>query len=112
MRFLLRVFIVILPSIGFGFGGVVIFIFLIGVVFVFRFRFRFGDIYYILLVCTKVFWGGHLHDSLRRSWVFCRAFGCGARTGGPCTPRRKFESRAGSVARAPGVQSREIWQVK
>ena len=32
--------------------------------------------------------------------------------GGPvCTPRRKFGSRAGSVARALGVQSREIWQV-
>ena len=28
-----------------------------------------------------------------------------------CTPRREFVSQAGSVARALGVRSREIWQV-
>ena len=31
--------------------------------------------------------------------------------GGACTPRRKFDSRTGSVARALGVRSREIWHV-
>ena len=51
------------------------------------------------------------HAFLRRPWVFSRALGCGARRGPACTPRRKFGSRAGSVARALGVQSREIWQV-
>ena len=41
---------------------------------------------------------------------FLRALGCGARRGPACTPRCKFGSRAGSVARALGIQSREIWQ--
>ena len=53
-----------------------------------------------------------LHVFLRRPWVFSRANGCGARKGPTCTPRRKFGSREGSVARALGVQSREIWQVE
>ena len=48
---------------------------------------------------------------LRRPWVASHALGCGARRGPACTPRRKFGSRAGSVARALGVQRREIWQV-
>ena len=54
---------------------------------------------------------GHLCAFLGRPWVFSRALGCGARRGPACTPRRKFGSRAGSVARAPGVQSQDIWQV-
>ena len=49
--------------------------------------------------------------SLRRPWVFSRVLGCGARRGAACTPRRKFGSRAGSVARALAVQSREKMQV-
>ena len=53
----------------------------------------------------------HLHAFPRRPWVTSRALGCGVRRGPACTPRRKFGSRAGSVARALGVQSREIWQV-
>ena len=52
-----------------------------------------------------------LHVFLRRPWVFSRANGCGARKGPTCTPRRKFGSREGSVARALGVLSREVWQV-
>ena len=40
-----------------------------------------------------------------------RALGCGAHRGAACTPRRKFGSRAGSVARALDVQSRQIRQV-
>ena len=39
--------------------------------------------------------------------VFPPALGCGARRETACTPRRK----CGSVARALGVQSREIWQL-
>ena len=35
----------------------------------------------------------------------------GTQGGRAGTPRRKFGSRAGSVARALGVQIREIWQV-
>ena len=62
--------------------------------------------YYVLLVC--VFFS--LHAFLRRPWVLSRALGCGARKWPACTPRCKFGSRAGSVARALGVQSREIWQ--
>ena len=42
---------------------------------------------------------------------FSRTLGCGARRGPACTPRRKFGSRAGSVARTLGVQSRETWRV-
>ena len=34
---------------------------------------------------------------------------CPARRGPACTPRHKFGSRAGFVARALGIQSREIW---
>ena len=43
--------------------------------------------------------------------VFSRSTGCGARSGGACTPRFKSGSRPGSVARAQCAQSREIWQV-
>ena len=42
---------------------------------------------------------------------FSRALGYGARSGAACTPRRKFGSRTGSVARALSIQSREVWQV-
>ena len=51
----------------------------------------------------------HLHAFLRRQRIF--SLGCEARGGGACTPRRKFDSRTGSVARALGVRSREIWHV-
>ena len=51
------------------------------------------------------------HAFLRRPWVFSRALGCGARREPACTSRRKCGSRPGSVARALGVQSYEIWQV-
>ena len=40
-----------------------------------------------------------------------RALGCGARRRPACKTRRKFGSRAGSVARALGVQNRKTWQV-
>ena len=43
--------------------------------------------------------------------VFSRALGCGERRGAACTQRHKCGSRPGSVARAPGVQSRASWQV-
>ena len=42
---------------------------------------------------------------------FIALSGCGGCRGPACTPRCKCGSRAGSVAHAPGVQSREIWQV-
>ena len=62
-----------------------------------------------ILLCTNVYiFLEHLHSFLRRPWVFSCALGCGARRGPACTPRRKFWSRPGSVARAVGVQSREI----
>ena len=48
---------------------------------------------------------------LQRPWIFSRALGYRARLGPACTARRKFGSRTGFVARALGVQSREIWQV-
>ena len=51
-----------------------------------------------------------MHAFLRRPWGFSRALGCGARKGAARTPRRKWGSRSGSVARDLGVQSREIWQ--
>ena len=63
----------------------------------------------VVAVCTDVFFLGHLHGFLRRPWVFSHALVCGARRGPTCTPRSKF--RTGSVARALGVQSREIWQI-
>ena len=53
----------------------------------------------------------HLHAFFRLSLVFSRALARAARRGAACTPRGKFGSRVGSVARAPGVQSREIWQL-
>ena len=53
----------------------------------------------------------HLYAFLRRPWAFSRALGCGARRRPACTLRRKFGPRAGSVGRALGVQSREVWQV-
>ena len=43
--------------------------------------------------------------------VFSLVLGRGARRWPTCTPRRKFGSRAGSVARALGIQSRQIRQV-
>ena len=46
-----------------------------------------------------------------RSRVCSRALGWRAPWGAACTPRFMYESRAGSVARAPGVQSRETGQV-
>ena len=49
--------------------------------------------------------------SLFRPRVFSRALGCGARRRPACTPRCKCGSRSGSVARALGVRSREIWRV-
>ena len=54
---------------------------------------------------------GPSHAFLWRPWIFPHALGCGARRGPTCTPRGKFGSRAGSGARALGVQNREIWQV-
>ena len=48
-----------------------------------------------------------LHAFLRRPWVFSRALGRGSRRGAACSPLGKFGCRAGSVARAPGVQSRK-----
>ena len=47
----------------------------------------------------------------RHPRVFSRALGCGARKGPASTPRRKCGSRPGSLARALGSQSCEIWQV-
>ena len=44
-------------------------------------------------------------------WVFSRALGWGSRRGHACTPWRKCRPRPGSVARALGAQSREMWQV-
>ena len=41
--------------------------------------------------------------------LFSSGNGCETRRGPACTPRRKFGSRPGCVARALGVQSREIW---
>ena len=63
--------------------------------------------------CTSMYQSvflGHLHAFLRHPYVFSHAFGCGARRGAACTPRRWFRSRAGSVERALGDQSREILQ--
>ena len=48
---------------------------------------------------------------LRRPWVSSRALRCGAHRGPACTPRCRFGSRPGSVARALGVQCHEIWHV-
>ena len=48
---------------------------------------------------------------LFRPRVFSRALGCGARRGPACVQWCKCGFRPGSVARALGVQSREIWQV-
>ena len=62
-------------------------------------------------LCITVCLKQHLRAFFRRPWVFSRALGCEARRGAACTPRRKFGSRAGSVARALGGQCREIWQV-
>ena len=61
----------------------------------------------VILLCMNVFWFGHWHAFLRHPWVVCRALGCGVRRGLACTRRHKFRSRAGSVARALGVQRRE-----
>ena len=65
----------------------------------------------IILLCTKVILFQRVHVFLRRPRFFSRALGCGARTGPACTPRCQCGSPSGSVARALGVQSREIWQV-
>ena len=48
---------------------------------------------------------------LFRPRALSRALGCGARMGPACTQRCKCGSLLGSVARALGGQSREIWQV-
>ena len=56
-----------------------------------------------------IFW--HLHAFIRRPWIFSYALGCGVGRGAARTPRRKTGLRAGSVTRALGVQSREIWKV-
>ena len=48
---------------------------------------------------------------LFRPPVFSRALGRGARRGAACARRCKCGCRPRSMARAPGVQSREIWQV-
>ena len=66
---------------------------------------------YIYITVYKRVCFGRLHAFLRRPWVFPRALSCRAHKGPACTPRRKFGSRAGSVSRALGVRSREIWQV-
>ena len=97
---------------------------------------RYGMVCYALLCCAMVWYGmvgysmvwygsvrydeillgakkknAHLHAFLRRSWLFSRALGCGARREPACTPRCNFGSREGSVARILSVQSRKIWQV-
>ena len=46
-----------------------------------------------------------------RPQPFPRALDWGTRRGPACAPQRKCGSRPGSVARAVGVHSREIWQV-
>ena len=58
----------------------------------------------------KIYFFPEYKTFLLRPRVFSRALDCGARRGPACT-RRKFMSRPGSVARALGVQSREIWQL-
>ena len=65
----------------------------------------------LLCITTHKCFFKHLQAFLRRPWVFSRALGCGVRRGTACTPRRKFGSRAGSVARALDVQKGEICQV-
>ena len=65
----------------------------------------------LILLCTGVCVFYVCRVFFRRPWFFSRALGYGARRGAACTPRRKFESRAGSLARTLGVQSREISQV-
>ena len=52
-----------------------------------------------------------LHAFLRRSWVFSRALGCGARRGHACAPRRKFWPRLGFRGRMLWALNVEIWQV-
>ena len=68
-------------------------------------------ILYLVCVRTKCTFFAEYKSFLFRPWVFSRDLGCGARRGAACTPQRKFGSRPGFVARALGVQSREIWQV-
>ena len=60
-----------------------------------------------VLLCINVTFA---HFSRTPVGLFSRSW-LGARRGAACTPRRKFGSRAGSVARALGAKSREIWQV-
>ena len=67
--------------------------------------------YYIKSLLVLIVCSSHLHAFLRPPWVFSRALVCGARRGPACTPRCKLGYRAGSVARALGVKSREIWHV-
>ena len=67
----------------------------------------------LLLLCTrylKMSFSGIKIFSLPAAG-FSRDLGCGACRRIACTPRCKCGSRPGSVARALGVQSREIWQV-
>ena len=61
------------------------------------------------ILCTNVFLFLYLHAFLRRPWVCSRASAAG-HVGGPSV-HGEFGSRAGSVARALGAQSRKIWQV-
>ena len=65
----------------------------------------------LVLLCTNVCCFFTFARLFQRPWVFSRTLGCEARRRPACTPRRKFGSRAGCVARALGVQSLEIWRV-
>ena len=70
---------------------------------------------YITMIRTLYqnhFFSGIQNFSLPAVGLISRSrLGCGARRGPACTPRCKCGSRPGSVARALGVHSREIWQV-
>ena len=70
-------------------------------------------IHQIHIVCfyTKCTLFANMHALLGRPRVVSRSFGCGARRRPACTRRRKCRSPPSSVACAPGVQSRAIWQV-
>ena len=59
---------------------------------------------------NRTFFLAHGQAFLLRPRACPRVLGCGARRGAACTPRRKFGPRPGSVARAPGPQSRASWQ--
>ena len=64
---------------------------------------------YITTVCINAFFFFNNCTFFSGARGSSRALGCGARRGPACTPRRKFGSRAGSVARSLGVlQSRNL----